>query len=149
MYNNGQLPAIMAVDNQNEVVNITYLNGRSGCGGKRSSIIMIACGTEDPGVIQAVLSNFNCTFVIRMSSKWACGIRISGIDPGWYFVIAVIAIAILYLICGIAYKRIKEGATGIEMIPNIDLWRDLPWLVRDGFVWTFVRIRNKVLRRDI
>lgn len=36
----------------------------------------------------------------------------------------------VYCIAGVIYKWQKMGATGKEMIPNIDFWGDLPNLVK-------------------
>jgi len=48
---------------------------------------------------------------------------------GWIFVIIYLVGFTLYFVIGIIYKSQRMGATGKEMIPNIDFWKDLPSLV--------------------
>jgi cation-dependent mannose-6-phosphate receptor len=38
----------------------------------------------------------------------------------------------LYLAVGAAYKYKQHGARGADMVPNIDFWRELPSLMKDG-----------------
>ena len=40
--------------------------------------------------------------------------------------------AALYLCIGIGINKYKYGMQGIEAIPNISFWRQLPGLVKDG-----------------
>ena len=59
----------------------------------------------------------------------------AGLSTGWWFNIFVILAAVAYLGGGIAYKRKKLGVTGLESVPNIDFWRDLPALCSEGFTY--------------
>jgi cation-dependent mannose-6-phosphate receptor len=38
----------------------------------------------------------------------------------------------VYLFGGMVVRYFFLGARGMEMVPNLDFWRDLPTLVRDG-----------------
>eukprot|EP00163_Fabomonas_tropica_P011681 TRINITY_DN2249_c0_g1_i1.p3 TRINITY_DN2249_c0_g1~~TRINITY_DN2249_c0_g1_i1.p3 ORF type:complete len:136 (+),score=34.92 TRINITY_DN2249_c0_g1_i1:978-1385(+) len=64
---------------------------------------------------------------------------------GWIFVITFLCVGITYLVGGIVYKKKRLGATGIEAIPNIDFWQQLPSLVWDGavFFWEFCQEKYK------
>ncbi|KAF9917110.1 hypothetical protein BX616_001931 [Lobosporangium transversale] len=48
--------------------------------------------------------------------------------------------ALIYLIAGAAYNHKVYGATGVDMIPHVDFWRDFPNLVVDvvRHVWDSV-----------
>ena len=44
--------------------------------------------------------------------------------------------AALYLGVGIGVNRNKFGLRGVEAIPNIDFWRQLPGLIKDGITFS-------------
>ncbi|CAH1238350.1 M6PR [Branchiostoma lanceolatum] len=56
----------------------------------------------------------------------------SGLSGGTVFIIIFIVTVSVYLIAGMLYQSFVKNATGIERIPNIGFWRDLPALVKDG-----------------
>ena len=39
---------------------------------------------------------------------------------------------VLYLGLGIAFNVQRNGAKGLEAVPHLEMWKDLPFLVRDG-----------------
>jgi len=142
---------------------IVYTSGQacSGAGGPTySTTINFACNANNnPGKITAVTNTQECKYLMTFTTKFACvsgspSTNPSGTGPprppgpppkgdfeyAWIFVIVVCASFIVYLIVGMVYKRVKDDATGLEMIPNIDFWRDLPILVKDGFVFIFSSI---------
>jgi len=52
--------------------------------------------------------------------------------------ISIIAILIVcYLLLGMIIKKLVYKAKGVDLIPNIAFWRDLPYLVADGFMFLF------------
>jgi len=51
-------------------------------------------------------------------------------------------VAVVYFVSGFAYKSLVKGTRGIESIPHVDYWRDLPGLMADGFRFTFAKIRG-------
>ena len=46
------------------------------------------------------------------------------------FFFSFILIIPIYIVGGIAVNKVRKGATGIEMFPNIAFWRDFPGLVK-------------------
>ena len=40
---------------------------------------------------------------------------------------------------GVAYNVQRKGAKGVEAIPHLEMWKDLPFLVRDGVVFATTR----------
>lgn len=38
----------------------------------------------------------------------------------------------VYMVVGMIIKIFKYQASGFDIIPNIEFWKDLPFLVRDG-----------------
>ena len=54
--------------------------------------------------------------------------------------IAFILGFIVYIIVGVLIKWKKYEATGIDLIPNVDFWKDVPFLFKDGWVFTINKI---------
>ena len=65
-----------------------------------------------------------------------------GLSGGWVFIILLCVLIPLYVVGGCIYKSQKLGATGMDKCPNVEFWRDLPALVKDGFAFTFAKIRG-------
>ena len=50
----------------------------------------------------------------------------------------------MYFGLGVWYKVKRQGATmGLEAVPHLDFWQDLPYLVRDGVIFTVDTIKSK------
>lgn len=60
---------------------------------------------------------------------------------GWVFNVCLLSLTILYCGIGAFYKYKKLGVTGLEMLPHIEFWRDLPGLVKDGILYTIAKAR--------
>jgi len=50
----------------------------------------------------------------------------------------------VYIVGGISFKKYRMGATGWDMIPNLGFWTALPGLVKDGIVYTYRSIRERI-----
>ena len=48
----------------------------------------------------------------------------------------------VYFVAGIIYKKKRYDAQGVDMVPNIDFWKELPFLVKDGVAYTIDKIRG-------
>ena len=44
---------------------------------------------------------------------------------------------LVYFTCGVFYQFVVKGARGLEIVPNIDFWKETPYLFRDGFLFVF------------
>jgi hypothetical protein len=65
-----------------------------------------------------------------------------GLSGGSIFLIAFFVSAVVYLVAGFIVNWKVRGATpGVDAVPNIELWRQVPGLVVDGIVFT----KNKVM----
>ena len=51
------------------------------------------------------------------------------------FFFSLLVCTVLYIGCGIGYNYKVAGKRGAEMVPNVEFWRDLPALCRDGFLF--------------
>jgi len=48
----------------------------------------------------------------------------------------------LYVGGGCLFKRQKQGTQGMESCPNVDFWRGLPGLVKDGAAFFVLKIKG-------
>ncbi|TDL24261.1 hypothetical protein BD410DRAFT_786373 [Rickenella mellea] len=53
-----------------------------------------------------------------------------GSGLGWFFLLLLLAFA-AYFALGAYYNYTTYGATGSDLIPHRDFWRDVPYLIRD------------------
>ena len=66
-----------------------------------------------------------------------------GLSNGWKFVILTSVLFVAYCSLGILVKMRREGARGMEAIPHLEMWKDLPFLVRDGVIFAVDTIKSK------
>lgn len=65
-----------------------------------------------------------------------------GLSGGSIFLIAFFVSAVVYLVAGfIVNWKVRGASPGVDAVPNIELWRQVPGLVVDGIVFT----KNKVM----
>jgi len=66
----------------------------------------------------------------------------SGTAVGWIgftFLLTLLIGVILYIAIGMGVKYRFYEARGLDMVPNLEFWKDFPFLFRDGCVY-FVRL---------
>ncbi|CAG9583161.1 unnamed protein product [Danaus chrysippus] len=109
---------------------IIYFNGPS------STVVMLICAQTDNRLHIYSLEEPD-KIVLAFYSRDACLKQIEELGPslGTTLLIILFSFVALYLALGICTKKFLMGATGIEVIPNLSFWSDLPNLVRDG--WAF------------
>jgi hypothetical protein len=85
-----------------------------------------------------------------LSATLACGDVRSGKEldgTGWgaggQFIFFVFFSFALYFALGIAYKVKRFGAKGLDAIPHLEMWLDLPYLVRDGVIFSIDTLKSK------
>jgi len=75
-------------------------------------------------------------FVVTVTSTHACpGGGPAGDDEGlggWIFIIILVCFAVVYLVAGVIFNKVRGGASGVELVPNFAFWANLPGLIRDG-----------------
>eukprot|EP00808_Paulinella_micropora_P028555 g52695.t1 len=118
-------------------------------GTKRKATIRLQCvpGASAPTIPLMVQEASVCNYQTVIPSKYGCPAPVGGwpkdaeyggggLSGGSVLLILFIPGAFLYLAIGILYKRKTQGTTGVESIPNIEFWRALPQLVKDGVQFT-------------
>jgi len=129
--------------NQTEGFAINYFKGSTAsCGTKtRNTTVYLFCDPSTVGSFDCIYENkavAACSYIIIFRSKYACAAG-GGFDGGWVFVIIVVCAIPLYLIIGALWK-FRTGARGIELIPNIEFWRETPHYFKDGCRFLFYKI---------
>jgi len=148
----GYLPGV--VSEQSNGVTITYVNNLDNkCGPAktvpRTTHLIVQCDASVAGTptVVGISEPGECIYNINMKSKHACAIGggsgggSGGLSGGWIFVIILLCGSVLYLLVGVVVKwKVMNTEPGTELIPNIDFWRDLPGLIKDGAVY----VKNKL-----
>ena len=144
--------ATWAIPNsQDPAAGVTIIYGSTECAFTRLIKVNVYC---DPTAVDAKVMSAqatdSCTYVMNINSVAGCPIRSDSkkddeggmaISVGWLLIILFIVCIILYLIAGSLYKwKIKGVSLGINLIPNIEFWKDLPFLVKDGVVFTYRKV---------
>jgi len=152
--------SLLDANNPGYGISITY--GKASCSGATSLTVHIICdpATEN-GKITKTEPIDQCGYQIDMSSKWGCPLPDDkggddeyplGIAIGWILIIVVIGIIFLYLIIGVIVNwQVRKVEPGLELIPNWGFWKDFPFLVKDGFVYTYTKTLQGVgfVRRTV
>ncbi|XP_072396066.1 cation-dependent mannose-6-phosphate receptor-like [Diabrotica undecimpunctata] len=73
--------------------------------------------------------------LILSSPKLCIQTEEHGMSGGSIFLLILFIVAGIYFVGGAALLYFIRGARGVEMIPNIDFWRNLPGLVKDGLIF--------------
>jgi len=112
-----------------------------------TAFLQFVCGPTNssvPNAFNVTEDDSTCTFVTTLVSPTGCSGGSSGggggssddLSGGSVFIIILVVVIPVYIIVGCIYKWRVNGTSGIESCPNIEFWRDLPHLVKDGFSYT-------------
>jgi len=127
------------------------LNNGENCGSlPRQVIFSFPCGTGTGTTFSVTASGpNNCNYLLAFTNSYGCpgssgggGGGKGGLSGGSIFLIIFFVGFFVYVLAGCIYKRTKMGTSGMEACPNIDFWRDLPALIRDGFRFTWAKLRG-------
>ncbi|XP_019880812.2 uncharacterized protein LOC109608724 [Aethina tumida] len=97
--------------------------------------------------ISLICNNFKKAFIkvldvennqLVLSSPHACVLKEKhSYSTGSVLVILFVVACLIYFVGGALVLHFLRGAQGLEMIPNIDFWRQLPGLIKDGTIFIF------------
>ena len=111
--------------------------------GSRQVTYEIECDRgSDPGVLQKIVETSMCDYTILFQSRHACPTNGIAGSRGWSFVFFVVLVAGLYLGIGIGINKYKFGLDGIESVPHISFWRQVPGLVKDGVTFSVAQSKQ-------
>lgn len=113
----------------------------------------------DAALAFSTSSNDPCQYSLVYGTPYACpgagggggggsSSDSSGLSGGWVFIIILLVGAFVYILGGCIYKAKQLGAVGMERMPNIEFWREVPGLVKDGCRFTSRKISDLVRGRS-
>jgi len=133
---------------------LQYLNGTKGCTPyQRSTWISLICDPNEAnqGITDVMEMptdkrplGFGCVYLMNFSTPHVCNpYTSSGFGAGWVIVIIIIVAFVLYMLLGAVYNwRIKKS-TGAQILPNLDFWKQFPYYVKDGFLFSYYKLTCK------
>jgi len=83
-------------------------------------------------------------YTLTLSSSSLCSGTLGGLSGGSWFLILLFAGAAIYVIAGVLVNKFKFEKEGIEMVPNIEFWKEVPGYISDGVMWTKEKVMNVV-----
>eukprot|EP01012_Entosiphon_sulcatum_P003145 TRINITY_DN10899_c0_g1_i1.p2 TRINITY_DN10899_c0_g1~~TRINITY_DN10899_c0_g1_i1.p2 ORF type:complete len:236 (-),score=49.11 TRINITY_DN10899_c0_g1_i1:49-756(-) len=90
-------------------------------------------------VVTVAPNQFNFQFAFK--SGCACGKGCSsGGAGGWIFVGLLLGGFFLYFVIGTIFNIKKRELKGVQAIPHVEFWKDLPFLTKDGCLFVFGRL---------
>lgn len=109
--------------------------------------IKLACTTDKKSYFFPDSTN-NVTTHLLLFSPYACPIVMhdySKPSTGTVLLIMLFVVAVSYFLIGATVNAFYIGARGMEIVPHVDFWRELPSLVRDGaqFIQNGCRVTNR------
>jgi len=157
----GQTPVVSALPNGAEGLLVNMTNyGCCQCGPQkditRITVVKVMCGSDSTKNNFVVTEPDTCQYLTTITHPNACkkggssssasgkhdAGDVDGLSPGSIFLIIFFVSAVVYVIAGfIVNWKVRGSSMGVEAIPNVELWRQVPGLVVDGLVFT----KNKVL----
>jgi len=67
-----------------------------------------------------------------------------GMSVGSWLLIILAAIAVIYVIGGVIFNKVKLEKNGLELLPNWDFWKEAPFYARDGVQFVVAKIKEKI-----
>jgi hypothetical protein len=110
----------------------------------RKVLLNVTCGAASSGFEIFEDPDAKCNYLASMEHPVACigGVPGGGLSGGWIFIIIVSVTSIVYVAAGCVYKNKKLQTTGMESCPQIDFWRELPGLCKEGVSFTIAKIKG-------
>lgn len=88
-----------------------------------------------------------CVYVITFPTPYGCP-KAQSLSKGWVFVICYVLVVAAYVVGGVAWNVHKGATLGVEALPHLDFWRQVPDLVKDGVALTVDWVLVALGRRE-
>ncbi|CAH1786549.1 unnamed protein product [Owenia fusiformis] len=121
----------------------------------RTAHIQLLCDpTADSPTYDVQGETKSRNYMISVTSKYCCpqqappvtsppaGQQLLGISIGTILCIALAVIVPTYFIVGMAVMH-RRGATGTAMVPNVEFWKGIPSLVKDGTMFLVTKVTKR------
>lgn len=96
--------------------------------------IVLTC-SSGPDMATVTNDTDNANLIIQLKSVSAC-FQSVGLSVGSVLCIVFFSVLALYLMAGLIYMKIRHHVSGVELIPNRSFWKEVPALVKEGFLCT-------------
>jgi len=125
-------------------VSLSYVGGDTYQGNARKTNINLNCAPDETGwgtVFFDDSRQSELIFTVTISSPHACpgGGGSEGLSGGSVILIILVVVIPIYLVGGMVFNKVRRNATGVELIPNLEFWKVVPGLVKDGFLFIIRR----------
>jgi len=131
----GMFKEVSAISSESGGILIKYLDGQHGQQGS----VTILCNPTAGKSLNVTTADFGKKMTFE--SAFACPKSRSGLSAGSIILIIFVVGIVSYLIIGVIFNKVKNDASGIELIPNLYIWYTLATLILQGLVFT----KNKTL----
>lgn len=138
------------------VLSVSFSGGQS----SKRMIVSVVCAPNqlNPIIIDEYESGTPAIYFFTIEHKSACQGGVSPVGPGFLiapkkdepdevfgaiFFSLLLGGLFLYFVIGAVYKWKVKGLTGTELIMNKDFWTSLPGFVKEGFRFTWSKIRRQ------
>ena len=146
MYSLGEYPtqAVNELSDNPSVGTLFIYSGGARCnnGPERRTNVIVRCSADVDGRISSVYED-NCEYFFYVDTKYACANtspnnnenskKSGGLSAGSVLLIIFFSCASVYLVAGMVYNYKINNKTGVDMVPNVEFWMDLPSLCKEGF----------------
>ncbi|XP_041375811.1 uncharacterized protein LOC121388514 [Gigantopelta aegis] len=79
----------------------------------------------------------NLNYKFDLLTNLVCPVTSTSLSTGSILVIIFVLAVIIYFVGGILFFKFVRKAEGVEMVPNLSFWTELPLLIRDGIYFVF------------
>eukprot|EP00300_Choanocystis_sp_HF-7_P031212 c40386_g1_i1.p1 GENE.c40386_g1_i1~~c40386_g1_i1.p1 ORF type:complete len:245 (+),score=56.68 c40386_g1_i1:38-772(+) len=118
-------------DKTTNTLNLAFDGGEDG----RAVTLALACGSE--GTPTASETSTSKKYLVNWTLKGACVVGPSSALTGVeIFVLAAFVSLVAYCVFGSIFMWQVKHHSGSDVIPNKTFWAQLPWLVKDGVLYT-------------
>jgi len=117
----------------------------------RQITVKYTCGTT-VGTPSSAVESPSCAYTITWATSAGCALATNpvgdvgsgggGLSGGDVFLIIFFCGGFLYVVIGMAYNFKFRELRGVEMVPNVDFWRGLPSLIKDGSIFTWQKVTS-------
>ena len=91
---------------------------------------------KSPGELRYIQEVSMCEYTIVFDSRYACPTN-GGSGHGWSIVFFLLFGAATYVGVGMYLNQQNEGKHGVEAIPHLEYWQQVPGLVTDGAIYSY------------
>jgi len=104
---------------------IKFGQGTVGCDGvTRATTINLVCSSGASTIVS--IQEQKCIYAMTINSPAGCAHEISGggLSAGSIILIIVACLVFVYLVGGMAFNYKFKELRGVEMVPNVEFWKD-------------------------